>query len=146
MPLLDKESHMPNYWLMKTEPSTYSYDDLEREGKTVWDGVSSNAALKNMRAMKKGDRVFIYHSGEEKAVIGIATLGSAAYADPKQNDPKLVVVEITPHKRLPKTVPLAEIKKQKTLADFALVRIPRLSVMPVTPAQWDLLMKLGGGS
>lgn len=140
-----QEKHMPNYWLMKTEPSTYSFDDLEREGKTVWDGVSSNAALKNMRAMKRGDLAFIYHSGAEKAVIGIAAVSREAHPDPKQKDPRLVVVEIASQKRLPKTVPLADIKKQKAFADFALVRIPRLSVMPVTPAQWELIIKMSGG-
>jgi len=129
---------------MKTEPSTYSFDDLQREGKTVWDGVSSNAALKNMRAMQKGDLALIYHSGEEKAVIGVATLTRAAYADPKQKEAKLMVVEIAPQTRLPRAVALAEIKKQKAFADFGLVRIPRLSVMPVTPPQWELIMKMAG--
>ena len=136
---------MSNFWLMKTEPSVYSYNDLEREGKTVWDGVSSNAALKNMRAMKKGDLAFIYHSGDVKAVIGIAAVSREAYADPKQDDPKLVVIEIAAKKRLPRAVPLAEVKRPKKLADFALVRIPRLSVMPVTPEQRDILMKLAEG-
>ena len=136
---------MSNFWLMKTEPSVYSYNDLEREGKTVWDGVSSNAALKNMRAMKKGDLAFIYHSGDVKAVIGIAAVSREAYADPKQDDPKLVVIEIAAKKRLPRAVPLAEVKRQKKLADFALVRSPRLSVMPVTPEQRDILMKLAEG-
>ncbi len=135
---------MPNYWLLKTEPSVYSYEDLEREGKTVWDGVSNNAALKHMRAMQKGDRAFIYHTGEEKSVIGVATVSRGPFADPKQKDPKLVVIEITPQKRLPAPVLLAEVKKQKALADFALVRIPRLSVMPVTKTQWDILIKLSG--
>jgi len=134
---------MPNLWLLKTEPSTYSFADLERDGKTVWDGVSSNAALKNIRAMKKGDAALIYHSGDEKAVIGIAEVASDSYRDPKQNDPRLVVFEIKPKKRLPKPVPLAEIKKQKFLASFDLVRLPRLSVMPVTEKQWEVLLKMG---
>ena len=135
---------MPNLWLLKTEPSVYNFDDLEREGKTVWDGVSSNAALKHMRAMAKGDLALIYHSGAEKAVTGFATISRAAYPDPKQSDAKFVVIEITPRQRLARPVPLAEVKKQKALADFALVRIPRLSVMPVTKAQWELLLKMGG--
>lgn len=133
---------MSNLWLLKTEPSVYSYDELVREGKTVWDGISSNAALKHMRAMKKGDPALIYHSGDERAVIGIATVSRDPYPDPKQKDPKLVVIEVAPKQRLPRAVPLAEIKKQKGLADFALVRISRLSVMPVTREQWDILMKL----
>jgi predicted RNA-binding protein with PUA-like domain len=136
---------MPNLWLLKTEPSVYSYDDLVREGKTVWDGISSNAALKHIRAMKKGDLALIYHSGDERAVIGIATVSRDPYPDPKQKDPKLVVIEMVPKQRLPRAVPLAEIKKQKGLADFALVRISRLSVMPVTQEQWDILMNLSGG-
>jgi predicted RNA-binding protein with PUA-like domain len=136
---------MPNLWLLKTEPSVYSFADLERDGKTVWDGVTSNAALKNIRAMKKGDLALIYHSGDEKAVIGLATVVSDPYPDPKQNDPKLVVFDLKPKHRLPKPVPLAEIKKQKSLANFDLVRIPRLSVMPVTEKQWEILLKMGGG-
>ncbi len=134
---------MANLWLLKTEPSTYSFADLERDGKTVWDGVSSNAALKNIRAMKKGDLALIYHSGDEKALIGFATVTSDPYPDPKQNDPKLVVFDLKPRKRLPRPVPLVEIKKQKSMASFDLVRIPRLSVMPVTEKQWEVLMKVG---
>ena len=134
---------MSNRWLLKTEPSTYSFADLERDGKAVWDGVSSNAALKNIRAMKKSDLALVYHSGDEKAIIGLAEITSNAYPDPKQNDPKLVVFDLKPKKRLPQPVPLAAIKKQKSLADFDLVRIPRLSVMPVTEKQWEMLLKLG---
>lgn len=136
---------MPNLWLLKTEPSVYSFADLEREGKTVWDGVSNNAALKNMRAMKKGDLALIYHTGDEKAAVGIAEVIRAPYLDPKQNDPKLVVIDIKPKKRLPKPVPLAEVKKQKALANFDLVRLPRLSVMPVTQKQWEILLKMAEG-
>lgn len=93
--------------------------------------------------MKKGDLALIYHSGEEKAIIGLAEITSAAYPDPKQNDPKLVVFNLKSKKRLPKPVPLAAIKKQKSLADFDLVRIPRLSVIPVTEKQWEVLLKIG---
>jgi predicted RNA-binding protein with PUA-like domain len=135
---------MPNLWLLKTEPSTYSFAELERDGKAVWDGVTSNAALKNIRAMKKGDLALIYHSGNEKAIIGLAEVASDPYPDPKQNDPKLVVFDLRPKKRLPKLVPLAEIKKQRSLANFDLVRISRLSIMPVTEKQWEVLMKMAG--
>ncbi len=135
---------MANYWLLKTEPSVYSFDKLLSDGTTVWDGVSSNAALKHMRGMKKGDRAIIYHSGDEKAMVGLAEIVSTPFADPKQNDPKLVVVEIKAGKRLKRAVPLSEIKAEKSLADFALVRIPRLSVMPVTEKQWQKLMKMAG--
>ena len=129
-------------WLFKTEPSTYSYDDLAREGKAVWDGVSNPVALKNLRACKKGDRVIIYHTGDEKALIGLAEITREAYPDPKQKNEKLVVVEIRPGKKLEQPVTLADVKARKEFADFALVRLPRLSVMPVTDAQLALLMKL----
>lgn len=135
---------MPNYWLLKTEPSVYSFDDLQKDGKTIWDGVSSNAALKNIRAMQKGDQAIIYHSGDEKAMVGLAEIASAPFADPKQNDPKLVVMEVRAAKRLKHPVPLSQIKAEKSLADFALVRIPRLSVMPVNEKQWEKLMKMAG--
>jgi predicted RNA-binding protein with PUA-like domain len=133
---------MSNYWLLKSEPSVYSFDDLLKDGKTVWDGVTNNAALKNIRGMQKGDLAIIYHSGDEKAMIGLAEIVSAAYPDPRQNDPKLVVVEIKAGKRLKRSVPLAEIKAEKSLADFALVRISRLSVMPVSAKHWEKLMKM----
>jgi predicted RNA-binding protein with PUA-like domain len=135
---------MANYWLLKTEPSVYSFDNLQADGKTVWDGVSSNAALKNIREMKKGDKAIIYHSGDDKAMVGLAEIASAPFPDPKQNDPRLVVFEIQAGKRLKRAVPLAEIKAEKSFADFALVRIPRLSVMPVTEKQWEKLMKMAG--
>ncbi len=134
---------MANYWILKTEPSTYSFDQLEREQAAVWDGVRNNLALKHLRQMKRGDRALIYHSGAEKAVIGIADIASAPYPDPKLNDPKLVVVEITVAGRLPRSVPLAEIKQDRTLSDLALVRMGRLSVMPATRAQWQRLLKMG---
>ena len=130
---------MSNHWLLKTEPSIYSYDDLEREGKAVWDGVTNALALKYLRSMKKGDLAFIYHTGDEKQIVGIAEVASGPYPDPKENDPKLAVVNLKPHKRLPRAVTLAEIKAQKEFAEFALVRIGRLSVMPVTAPVWDRL-------
>ena len=130
---------MSNHWLLKTEPSIYSYDDLEREGKAVWDGVTNALALKHLRSMKKGDLAFIYHTGDEKQIVGIAEVASDPYPDPKENNPKLAVVNLKPHKRLPRTVTLAEIKAQKEFAEFALVRIGRLSVMPVTAPVWDRL-------
>jgi len=135
---------MANYWLLKTEPSVYSFENLQADGKTVWDGVSSNAALKNIREMKKGDKAIIYHSGDEKAMVGLAEIASPPFPDPKQNDPKLVVFELKVGKRLNRVVPLSEIKAEKSFADFALVRIPRLSVMPVTEKQWEKLMKMAG--
>jgi len=130
------------YWLLKTERSVYSYGDLERDKKTVWDGVANNTALKNLRAMNKGDRVFIYHSGDEKCIVGIAEIVSGAYPDPQKTDSRFVVVDLKPRKRLKNTVPLADIKARKGFRDFALVRIPRLSVMPVSAGQWKTLLSM----
>lgn len=130
------------YWLLKTEPSTYSYQNLVNDKKTVWDGVSNNLALKHIRAMAKGDLVFVYHTGSEKSIVGIAEVCSDPYPDPKAKDPKLAVVELKPKKALETPVPLAAVKAKREFADFALVRIGRLSVMPVTAAQWKLLLSM----
>jgi predicted RNA-binding protein with PUA-like domain len=129
-------------WLFKSDPDTYSLSDLEREGKAVWDGVSNNLALKHLRSVRKGDSVLIYHTGEERAVVGIAEVLSDAYPDAKQKDPRLVVVDIKAVERLPRPVSLDEVKKQASLKDFALVRLPRLSVMPVSESQWKELLAL----
>lgn len=135
---------MPNYWIVKTEPSTYSYDDLERQQTAVWDGVKNNLALKHLREMKPGDQVLVYHTGDEKAVVGLAEVASQPYPDPKQKDPKLTVVDLRAQGRLPRAVSLAEIKKDRAFADLALVRIGRLSVMPASADQFKRLLKLGG--
>jgi predicted RNA-binding protein with PUA-like domain len=135
---------MANYWIVKTEPSTYSYDDLERQKKAVWDGVKNNLALKHLRQMKPGDGVLVYHTGDEKAVVGVAEVTSQAYPDPKQKDPKLAVVDLKADGRLPQPVPLAEIKKDRAFADLGLVRMGRLSVMPASPEQFKRLLNLGG--
>lgn len=130
------------YWLLKTEPSTYSYEDLLRDKKATWDGVANPAALKNIRGMQKGDLAFIYHTGDEKSIVGIAGIVSAPYPDPKANDPRLVVVDIKPKEKLKTPVPLATVKARKEFADFALVRVGRLSVMPVTARQWKSLLAM----
>jgi len=135
---------MPNYWLLKTEPSAYSYDRLERDGRAVWDGVKNPVALKNLRAMQPGDAALIYHTGDEKAAVGVAEIVTAAYADPKAHDPKLVVVDLKPKGRLPRSVPLADIKADLAFKDHPLVRVGRLSVVPLTAAQWAKLLKMGG--
>ena len=129
---------------MKTEPSTYSYDDLARAATAVWDGVKNPVALRNLRAMHPGDQVLVYHTGDEKAVVGWATVVSAPYADPKQNDPKLVVIDLKAHRRLPQAVTLAQIKADKTFADLPIVRQGRLSVSPVTAPQWKKILQLAG--
>jgi len=130
------------YWLLKTEPSVYSYDDLVSEKKTVWNGVSNNLALKHLRGMNPGDLAFIYHTGEEKSIVGIAEIVSPPYPDPKGGDPRLVVVDLKPKGRLSNSVPLSEVKTRKDLAAFPLVRLPRLSVMPVAAGEWKLLLSM----
>jgi predicted RNA-binding protein with PUA-like domain len=130
------------YWLLKTEPSTYSFADLTRAKTATWDGVANPAALKNMRSMQLGDEVFIYHTGEEKQVIGTATVIKAAYPDPKQKDGKLVVVDLRAGKALPKPVTLAQIKADKRFAGWDLVRLGRLSVVPTSKEQWTTVLAL----
>jgi len=136
---------MANAWLLKTEPTTYSFDQLLAEGRTTWDGVRNALALQHLRQMKRGDRVLIYHSGGVKAVVGQARVTRSAYPDPTQEDPRLVVVDLAPAGRLPAPVSLTAVKADPALADLALVRFSRLSVMPVTPAQWERLVALARG-
>jgi predicted RNA-binding protein with PUA-like domain len=135
---------MPNYWLLKTEPSTYSFADLQRDGMTVWDGVSNPLALKHLRAMKKGDLAFIYHTGNEKQIVGVADIASNPYPDPKQKDAKLVVIDLRPHEKLKHPVTLAEVKARKEFADWELVRMGRLSVMPVSSERWKRIFQMAG--
>lgn len=134
------------HWLVKTEPSTYSFDDLVRQGRAVWDGVANVVALKNLRAMAPGDEVLVYHTGDVKAAVGLARVVSAPYPDPKAGDPKLVVVDLEPVRPLARAVTLAEVKADPAFADFALVRQGRLSVMPVPPALWKRLLGLAGAA
>ena len=132
------------YWLLKTEPSTYFFADLQRDGQTVCDGVRNAAALIHLRAMRVGDQALIYHSGGERAVVGMATIVSDPYPDPQAGDPKLVVVDVRPVQPVPVAVSLGTIKADGLFADMPLVRQPRLSVMPVTDEQWQRLMQLAG--
>ncbi len=131
-------------WLLKTEPGAYSYQDLEREGRARWDGVKNPVALRNLRLMKEGDRVLVYHTGGEKSVMGEAEIVRAAYADPSAGDARLVVVDVAPRRRLPRPVPLAELRTIADLAGSPLLRQGRLSVVPLTAAQWHAITKLGG--
>ena len=133
---------MANVWLFKTEPSSYAYDQLERDGKTVWDGVKNPVARKHIAAVKRGDQVLIYHTGDQKAVIGIAKALSDGYPDPKQKDEKAAVVDLAPVARLARPVTLAELKARPSLKDFPLVRLPRLSAMPVAAAEWKEIERL----
>lgn len=130
------------YWILKTEPSSYSIDDLLRQQTAVWDGVKNPVALKHLRAMQPGDEVLIYHTGDEKAVVGTARVTKAAYPDPKKQDPKLVVVELRAGDRLPAPVALSMIRSDPLFKDLALVRMPRLSVVPASAAQWKHLLQL----
>ena len=133
---------MSRQWLFKTEPSQYSYADLEREKKAVWDGVSNSLALKHLREIRMGDEILIYHSGDEKAIVGVALAVSDPYPDPSDNDEKLVVVNVTAKKRLARPISLSEIKGIDELKDFDLVRLPRLSVMPIAGNFWKKLQDL----
>ncbi|MFN0121569.1 MAG: EVE domain-containing protein [Blastocatellia bacterium] len=130
---------MPRHWLFKTEPDTYSYDDLEREQKTIWDGVTNNLALKNLREVRLGDQILIYHSGDARAIVGLAEAITDAYPNPKEDDEKITVVTLKPRRRYSAPLTLAEIKNNAELSDFDLVRLPRLSVMPVSREQWRIL-------
>ncbi|HEY0073213.1 MAG TPA: EVE domain-containing protein [Abditibacteriaceae bacterium] len=129
-------------WLLKTEPSVYSYDDLERDGKTMWDGVTNNTALKNIRAIEKGDLAIIYHTGDEKAAVGVAEVSRGYYVNPELEDSKLAVCDVKAKERLKKPVTLAQIKAHPDLQDWDLVRQGRLSVVPVSDSQWTILQKL----
>jgi predicted RNA-binding protein with PUA-like domain len=133
---------MPKRWLFKTEPDEYSYDDLERDKKSVWGGVSNNLALKNLREVRLGDEILIYHTGHDKAIVGLAEAVTDAYPDPNENDEKITVVNIKPKRRFPRPVTLAEIKASEELREFDLVRLPRLSVMPVSKEHWAVLQEL----
>ncbi len=132
----------PRYWLLKTEPEHYAYATLEQDGRTVWDGVSNNAALKHMRGMQAGDLALIYHTGDERRAVGLAEVVSDPYPDPQANDMRLVVVDVRPLRVLPQPITLVAVKADAFFADFALVRQARLSVMPVTQAQWDRMMAM----
>ncbi len=132
------------YWLLKTEPSAYSFGDLQRDGQTVWDGVRNAQALINIRAMHAGDRALIYHSGDERAVVGTAQIASDPYPDPQAGDPKLVVVDVRAGQPATKPVLLATIKADPTFVAMALILQPRLSVLPVTSEQWRRLLELAG--
>ena len=132
--------HHVAYWLFKQEPSSYSYSRLEKEGRTVWDGVTNNLALKHLRNIKKGEMAFFYHSGAEKQIVGLMNIVSDSYPDPKNKS--LTVVDVKPAGRLAKPVTLQAIKNDPAFADWELVRLSRLSVMPVPATLWQRIMKM----
>jgi len=131
-------------WLFKEEPTHYSWDDFVRDGKTVWSGVRNPVAQRNLRSVRKGDAVFYYHTGNEKSVVGIAKAAGDAYPDPADKSGKLYAVDVVPVRKLKRPVTLAEVKADKRFADFALVRISRLSVMPVSEKQWKWIEEMSG--
>jgi len=133
---------MAGRWLVKTEPEAYSFAQLERDGRTVWDGVKNALALKHLAAVATGDEVLVYHTGDVKAAVGVARALRGAYPDPKQKDPRLVVVDLAPVRALPHAVSLAAMRANRKLAGFDLLRLPRLSVMPVSAAQWSEIERM----
>lgn len=132
-------------WLVKEEPENYAYSQLEKDGKTVWAGVRNPLAQKHLRSIRKGDRIFYYHTGKEKAVVGIGRAANDAYPDPAIASGALFVVDIVPEKPLDKPVTLAAIKADKSFETFPLVRMSRLSVMPVTDEEWHRIEKMSRG-
>ena len=129
-------------WLFKEEPGNYSFDDLVRDGKTTWTGVKNPLAQKHLRSVAKGDQIFFYHTGNEKSVVGVMTAVAAAYPDPADKSGKLYAVDVSPVRKLAHPVTLASIKADAFFATFALVRMSRLSVMPVTDQQWARIEKM----
>jgi predicted RNA-binding protein with PUA-like domain len=131
------------YWLVKSEPSVYSFEQLQKDKLTTWDGVRNYAARIHLKAMKKGDEAFFYHSNEGLAIVGIAKVAKEAYQDPTTEE-AWVAVDLKPHKKLKKPVTLDTVKKDKRLSNMALVRLGRLSVQPVTEEEWKIVMELAG--
>ena len=129
-------------WLFKEEPTSYSYDALVKDGKATWSGVKNPLAQKHLRSVRKGDHIFYYHTGNEKAIVGIARAVTNAYPDPADKTGKASVVDIVPEKKLSRPVTLAEVKANRAFASFPLTRLPRLSVMPVSDKEWAELLKM----
>jgi predicted RNA-binding protein with PUA-like domain len=132
------------YWLLKSEPFKYPWDQLVKDKKTYWDGVRNYAARNNLRAMKKGDQAFFYHSNEGTEIVGIAKIVGEAYQDPTTTEEAWLVVDVAPVRKLKKPVSLAQIKAEPSLSQMALIRLGRLSVQPVTETEWQKVLELGG--
>ncbi len=132
-----------NYWLVKSEPNVYSFDQLIADGNTIWDGVRNYAARNHMKLMKKGDSVLFYHSNEGKEIVGIAKVSKEHYHDPSAGEEDWVVVELKPFKKLKKTVSLMQIKNDHRFSKIPLVTIPRLSVMPASEAEFTAILEMG---
>jgi predicted RNA-binding protein with PUA-like domain len=132
------------YWLVKSEPGTYAYSDLERDGRTVWDGVRNNAAALHLKAMKTSDEVLFYHSQDGKAVVGVAKVAREAFPDASDPSGRFVAVELTPVRPLKRPVTLAEMKAEPRLAGLQMIRQSRLSVSPVGPDEWATILRMAG--
>lgn len=133
------------HWLVKSEPETYSYADLERDGRTVWDGVRNNAAALHLKAMREGDEVLVYHSGAEKAVVGVARVVREAFPDPGDEAGRFVAVDLAAVRPLKRPVTLAQMKAEPALANLAILRQSRLSVAPVSGEDWGVILQMAGG-
>lgn len=133
---------MVNYWLAKQEPTSYNFDMLKKDKKTMWDGVHNNLALKHMSSMKKGDQIFFYHSGDERQIVGIMEVASNPYPNPEEDNERYIVVDVKYKKPLKKPIGLDEIKKKAKFRDWDLLRLSRLSVMPVPKGIWDEIIKM----
>ncbi len=138
---LDIRMESMNYWLLKQEPTVYGFDNLEKEKKTVWDGVHNNLALKHMRSMKKGDKAIFYHTGDERQAVGIIDIITNPYPNPKESDKRFIVFDVKVSSKLKRPVTLDEIKNDVKFKDWDLVRNSRLSAMPVPKVLWDEIMK-----
>ena len=133
-----------SYWLIKSEPTTYSYDQLVKDELTTWDGIRNYAARNHLRSMKKGEQVLFYHSNEGLNIVGIATVAREAYQDPTTKDQAWLAVDVMPFKKLKNPVSMQQVKADKRLSEMALLRISRLSVQPVTEKEWNVIMELAG--
>ena len=135
-----------SYWLLKTEPSEYSFADLVRDRRATWDGVTNATALMHMRRVARDDLAFVYHTGNEKQIVGVAEIIGPARPDPDADSDRIVVFDIRPRQAMPTPVTLAQIKADPRFKEFDLVRISRLAVMPVPPALWRAILKMGGAA
>lgn len=142
--LFDLKKIIMNYWLVKSEPSTYGWDQLVKDKKTTWDGVRNYSARNHLKAMKKGDEVLFYHSNEGMEIVGIAIVDKEAYPDPTTADTNWVAVDLKPARKLKNPVSLSQLKADERFRDMALVRLGRLSVQPVTEKEWKMIMDMGG--
>lgn len=133
-----------SYWLVKSEPAKYSWEQFVKDRQTIWDGVRNYSARIHLRAMKKGDEVFFYHSNEGMEIVGIAKVAKESYQDPTTNDEAWVAIDLKPVKKLEKPVTLSQVKADMRLSEMALVRLGRLSVQPVTEEEWNVVMELSG--